>query len=92
MEVLEVKKERIINELFNILVQFEKIEENNSGVTEETYKHYLDRLYVWYLGYGNNEIAFSIKGLYDLGKFAKHDSVKRVVFHMIDIINKEEVD
>lgn len=92
MEVLEVKKEQMINELFNILVQFEKIDEFDSGVTEETYKNYLDRLYVWHLGYGNNEIAFSIKGLFDLGRTAKHDSVKRVVFHMIDVVNKEERD
>ena len=84
-----MNKEQRINELFNILVQFEKIHEIGSGVTEATYKHYLDRLYIWYLGYGNNEIAIGIKGLFNLGKDARHDSVKRIVFHMIDVINKE---
>lgn len=92
MEVLEVKKEQMIDELFNILIQFEKIDEFDSGVTEDTYRRYLDRLYIWYLGYGNNEVAFGIKGLFDLGKSAQHDSVKRVVFHMIDIVSKEERD
>lgn len=87
-----MKKEQIINELFNILVQFEKIDEFDSGVTEDTYKHYLDRLYIWHLGYGNVEIASGIKGLFDLGRTARHDSVKRAVFHMIDSINKEMRD
>lgn len=81
--------EQKINEIFNILVQFEKIEEKDSGVTENTYKSYLDRLYIWYLGYGNDEIAIGIKGLYDLGKKANHDSVKRIVFHMIDLLNRK---
>ena len=84
-----MKKEQRIDEIFNILIQFEKIDELESGVTEDTYKSYLDRLYTWYLGYGNDEIAVGIKGLYDLGKDANHDSVKRIVFHMISIINKE---
>lgn len=84
-----MEKEQRINEIFNILVQFEKINEENSGVTEHSYKNYLDRLYIWYLGYDNNEIAIGIKGLFDLGKNANHSSVKRSVFHMIDILNKK---
>ena len=81
-------KEKQINEIFNILVQFEKIAQNNSGVTETTYKNYLDRLYIWFIGCGNSEIASGIKGLYDLGANASHSSVKRVVFHMIELIEK----
>ena len=81
-------KEKQINEIFNILVQFEKIAQNNSGVTETTYRNYLDRLYIWFIGYGNSEIASGIKGLYDLGANASHSSVKRVVFHMIELIEK----
>lgn len=86
-----MNKEQRIDTIFNILIQFEKIDKLNSGVTEDTYKNYLDRLYIWYLGYGNDEIAVGIKGLYDLGKSASHDSVKRIVFHMIDVLNKEVV-
>lgn len=84
-----MNKEQRINEIFNILVQFEKIEEDNSNVNEFTYKNYLDRLYVWYLGYGDNEISTAIKGLYDLGKNAKHSSVKRIVFHIIGLLDKK---
>lgn len=83
-----MEKRQKINEVFNILIQFEKIDKEDN-VSEDSYRNYLDRLYVWYLGYGNNEIAMNIKGLYDLGKMAKHESVKRVVFHIISLINKE---
>lgn len=87
-----MSKEQRINAIFNILVQFEKIFESNSSVTEETYRNYLDRLYIWYLGYGNEEIATCIEGLYNLGAKAKHDSVRRSVFHIIDLLNKEKRD
>lgn len=82
------KKQRI-DKIFNILVQFEKIKEPLSGVTEESYKNYLDRLSVWYLGYGNEEIFCGLQGLSKLGVEAKHETVKRIVFHLIDILNKE---
>ena len=82
------KKQRI-DAIFNILIQFEKIDVPFSGVTEESYQNYLDRLNVWYLGYGNDEIACAIEGLYKLGSKAKHDTVKRIVFYIIDILDKE---
>lgn len=82
------KKERI-DEIFNILVQFEKIGEAESQVTAETYGNYLDRLTVWYMGYGNDEIVYGIKGLHELGAEANHDTVRRMVFHLIDILDKE---
>ena len=87
-----MNKEKQINEIFNILIQFEKIYEVGSNVTELTYKGYLDRLYVWYTGYGNIEIANSIHGLEVLGTDASHDTVKRTVFHIIDVLNKESRD
>lgn len=82
------KKERI-DGIFNILVQFEKIGEDESQVTAETYNNYLDRLTVWYMGYGNDEIVCGIKGLHELGAEANHDTVRRMVFHLIDILDKE---
>ena len=82
------KKERI-DGIFNILVQFEKIGEAEGQVTSETYSNYLDRLTVWYMGYGNDEIVYGIKGLHELGAEANHDTVRRMVFHLIDILDKE---
>lgn len=82
-------KQQRINSIFNILFQYEKIFEEDSETTEETYKSYLDNLYVWFLGYGNDEIATNIKGLYKLGVLASHDTVRRNVFHMINILDNE---
>ena len=82
-------KKEMIDKIFNILVQFEKIQDYNSDVTETSYKNYLDRLKVIYLGYGKKEIVYGLQGLYELGLEAKHDTVKRIVFHLIDIIDKE---
>lgn len=84
-----MEKEKRIGELFNILIQFEKISEPDSNVNEFTYKGYLDKLVIWYLGYGNLEIANYIKGLQELGKDADHDSVRRTVFHMISVLKKD---
>lgn len=80
-------KEKRIHDIFEILNQYEMMQDKVSTVTEESYKNYLDRLYIWYLGYGNEEIYMAIKGLYTLGKEAKHGQVKRIVFYIIDILN-----
>ena len=82
------KKQRI-DKIFNILVQFEKIQDIGSGVTEETYQNYLDRLSVWYLGYGNEEAYCGLHGLYQAGANPEHETVKRMVFHKIDILDNE---
>lgn len=81
------KKEKI-DSIFNVLIQYEKIFDNGN-VTNETYINYLDRLYILYLGLENKEIAYLIKGLYNLGNKASHSSVKRTVFHIINLIEKE---
>lgn len=82
------KKERI-DRIYEILIQFEKIPEKDSTTTEQSYCNYIDRLYVWFLGYGNEEICCMLKGLYKLGNRTKHDTVKRTVFHIINILDKE---
>ena len=78
-------KEQKINEIFNILVQYEKV---GVEIQEEDYLSYLDRLYTWYSGYNDN-IAFGIKGLFNLSTTAEHDSVRRMVFHLISLIERE---
>lgn len=82
-------KNKKIDKIFNILVQYEKIKDNESEVNENSYKNYLDRLHTWYMGYGNEEITIAIEGLYNLGAKATHDSVKRTVFHLIAELEKE---
>lgn len=82
------KKERI-DRIYEILIQFEKLQCKESNVTELSYKNYIDRLVTWYIGYGNEEIEYALKGLYKLGAQAEHDTVRRMVFHIIGILDEE---
>ena len=83
-----LKKERI-DRIYEILIQFEKLQNRETNITEVSYKNYIDRLVTWYIGYGNEEIEYALKGLYKLGAQAEHDTVRRMVFHIIDILDKE---
>lgn len=83
-----LKKERI-GRIYDILIQFEKLQSQETNVTEASYRNYIDRLITWYIGYGNEEIEYALKGLYKLGIQAEHDTVRRIVFHIIDILDKE---
>lgn len=88
---MEVTKKQRIDSIFYILVQFEQMFESETDVTEESYRNYLDRVNVWYLGRGDEEVYYAIEGLKKLGKDAEHDTVRRIVFHIISLINKEEI-
>lgn len=88
---MEVTKKQRIDSIFYILVQFEQMFESETDVTEESYRNYLDRVNVWYLGRGDEEVCYAIEGLKKLGKDAEHDTVRRIVFHIISLINKEEI-
>ena len=83
-----VDKNKVIGKLFYILCQFEKARDETSDVTMQSWRNYLDRLYVWFLGYGKPEICVAIKGLQTAGKELKLDTVRRVVFDMISIIKE----
>ena len=86
---MQVTKKQKIDSIFYILVQFEQMMDDSTDVTEDTYRNYLDRINVWYIGYGNEEIGYAIEGLKKIGKNASHDTVRRIVFHIIDILDKE---
>ena len=82
------KKERI-DRIYEILIQFEKLQNKEINVTEFSYKNYINRLITWYIGYGNEEIEYCLRGLYKLGDKADHDTVPQIVFHIIAILDKE---
>lgn len=82
-------KSQMIDSIFNILVQYEKVYDNNSKVQLIDYLNYIDRLYTFFNGY-NSEITIMLKGIYNLKEQNEHDSVKRAVFHMISLLQKEE--
>lgn len=85
-----VVKNEIIVALYKILLLFEDATDIIPTVTETEYLTYLDRLYIRFLGHGNEEIYNSIKGLQKLGVSAEHNSVKVAVFNMIDVYKKGE--
>lgn len=87
---MQVTKKQRIDSIFYILVQFEQLTNQEAGVTEESYRNYLDRINIWYLGRGDEKIGYAIEGLKKLGKEATHETVKRIVFHIIDILDEEE--
>lgn len=75
-----------IDEIFNILVQFEKAQKDEIAFCD--YLNYLNKLYIRYYGMDVNEICDYLKGLYKIGKDVKHDTVKRVVFDIIRILER----
>ncbi len=83
---MNVKKR--IDSVYKIFALRLSLEDENSDVTWEGYKKYLERLYVWFLGYGNEEIYNSILGLKKSYKETSLDTVKTIVFHIIHILEK----
>lgn len=79
-----------IDEIFNVLVQYEKaVDKEDTSATLDSYLGYVDKLYVRYFGQNHSEISAYLRGLYLLGADAHHDTVKRVVFDIIHILEKE---
>ena len=83
---MNVKKR--IDSVYKIFALRLSLEDENSDVTWDGYKKYLERLYVWFLGYGNEEIYSSILGLKKSYKETSLDTVKTIVFHIIHILEK----
>jgi len=83
-----MNKDREIASLYKILALYESIEDETSPTTEGTYRSYVDRQYVYWLGVGNADIYDTLKGLFTLGKEAGHDRVKALVFHLIEVVKQ----
>lgn len=83
-----MSKNKRIDGIYKILPMYEDAVEN--AELFDDYLAYLSRIYVRYMGYGNKEIAESIKGLIELQDNIIHDDVHRVVFHMISLLEKED--
>ena len=79
---------RRIDSIYKIFALRKSLEEADTVVTEEGYTKYLERLYIWFLGYGNEEVYSSILGLKKLGTQANVTTVKNVVLHMINLLEK----
>ena len=79
-----------VDGIYKILPLFEATEQGKDDFALRCYLSYLSRIYIQYLGRGNEEICDLIQGLIKLKGEAKQKDVKRVVLHMIKIIEKED--
>lgn len=82
----EEKKRKKIDSLYNILIQYEKIGEDNT--TMQSYLACLDSLRVKFTGQFNGEIAKYLDGLFILGDKANHETVRRIILKVINIVDK----
>lgn len=85
-----MKKDKKIASIYKILLIFEDAISPDVGVSEAEYLAYLERLFVWALSWGEEEVSGTIQGLMSLGAKAQHKTVRSVVFHMIDLIDRGE--
>ena len=83
-----MEKKELISQVYKILLLYEDAIDINSSVCENDYLGYLDRIYVCWVGIGNKEVYYIIKGLKSLGLEAEHQTVRSMVFHIINIIEK----
>ena len=79
-----------VDGIYKILPLFEATEQGKDDFALQCYLSYLSRIYIQYLGRGNEEICDLIQGLIKLRGEAEQKDVKRVVLHMIKVIEKEE--
>ena len=54
-------------------------------IEKDSYLKYLNRLFVKYYGLNKQEIYALIKGLYELKYNAGYETVKSVLFHLIEL-------
>lgn len=81
-------KDTAIASIYKILVLYENITDTTNPIDVDAYLGYIDRLYVYWVGIGNDEVASLLHGLYILGVDAGHKRVKSIVFHIIDCVKK----
>lgn len=81
-------KRKRIDSIYKVLALFDSMSEPESDVTPDGYINYLERIYVWYMGYGNDDISTALAGLKRLGIEATKHEVKGTVFHIISILEK----
>ena len=79
-----------VDGIYKILPLFEMTEQGKDDFALQCYLSYLSRIYIQYLGRGNEEICDLIQGLIKLKGEAEQKDVKRVVLHMIKVIEKED--
>ena len=83
-----MEQKELISQIYKILLLYEDAVESKSNVTEDDYIRYLERIYVGWVGIGNREVCYILKGLKSLSLEAPHTTVKAMVFHIIGLIER----
>lgn len=78
--------EKKINSIYKLLAIYEDFVDPSKDRTLGDYLTYVNRLYVYWLGEGDEEIYNTLKGLWRLADEVDHQTVKTAVFHMINRI------
>ena len=78
-----MSQNRRADEFYKILGLWEDAFQKRT-IEKDSYLKYLNRLFVKYYGLDKQEIYALIKGLYELKDNAGHETVKSVVFHLIE--------
>lgn len=79
-----MSQNRHADEFYKILGLWEDAFQRQT-IEKDSYLKYLNRLFVKYYGLDRQEIYALIKGLYELKENAGHETVKSVVFHLIEL-------
>ena len=79
-----MSQNRHADEFYKILCLWEDAFQKRT-LEKDSYLKYLNRLFVKYDGLDKQEIYALIKGLYELKDNAGHETVKSVVFHLIEL-------
>ena len=79
-----MSQNRHADEFYKILGLWEDAFQKRT-IEKDSYLKYLNRLFVKYYGLDKQEIYALIKGLYELTDNAGHETVKSVVFHLIEL-------
>ncbi len=78
-----MSQNRHADEFYKILGLWEDAFQKQS-IEKDSYLKYLNRLFVKYYGLEKPEVYSLLKGLYELKESAGHETVKSVVFHLIE--------
>ena len=85
-----MENKQLISSIYKILLLYEDVKDVHSEIKEEDYLAYLSRIYIRFLGRGNSEICDMIKGLISTSMALTHKQIKSSVFHMIELIERNE--
>jgi len=83
-----MNKDKTIASIYKILPMYEEVVETQSEVVCRAYLAYLSRLSVMVASIDDGMTSM-VRGLEALGQDADHDQVRRTVFHMIHVLDKD---